>query len=153
MYKRNLTNCMVSQVKPVHDLDNTEFRESSPIDPLMYPKRYNKDGTSYVAFEDDLFLLFNQERIVGADALNKFIASLTPSARKSIPLTDDQLLSFLKSKYIQSPSELKSWSNYLLSHAQEIKADFDAKVSEKLEEIKSQASDPTNDSNDNPKNV
>ena len=148
MYKRNLTNCMVSQVKPVHDLDNTEFRESSPIDPFMYPKRFNKDGTSYVAFEDDLFLLFNQERIVGADALNKFIQSLSPSVRKSIPLTDDQLLSFLKSKYIQSPSELKSWSNYLLSHAQEIKADYDAQLAQKLDEIKSQASDSNNDVNE-----
>ena len=34
-------------------------------------------------------------------------------------LGDEQLISFVKSRYIQSPSELMSWSQYLMSSSDE----------------------------------
>lgn len=124
MFKRNFNNSMSCCQRPTIDVENSDFREPSPVDALMYPRRKKPDGSFFICFEDDLFLLFNQERIVGADALNKFIASLQPEKKQDIGLSDAQLVTFLKSRYLQSPSELRAWSDFLLGKAKELKQEY-----------------------------
>jgi len=41
-------------------------------------------------------------------------------------LGDEQLISFVKSRFIQSPSELMSWSQYLMSSSDEVVASLAA---------------------------
>lgn len=41
-------------------------------------------------------------------------------------LGDEQLISFVKSRFIQSPSELMSWSQYLMSSSDEVIASLAA---------------------------
>lgn len=85
-----------------------------------------KEATSYV---DDIYLLFNQNRIrsAGTDTINAWLETMQPrkdpfeQLRKNC--TDEQLVKFCKSRYIQSQSELLAWSQY-------IQANYDDVVSE-----------------------
>lgn len=77
------------------------------------------DKKSATVIHDDLYLLMNQSRIasLGVDTLNKWLDTLTPRSdalgelRKKC--TDEQLMAICKSRFIQSPSELLAWSEYL----------------------------------------
>lgn len=67
----------------------------------------------------DIYMLFNQQRLdrLTQQALVQHFNDLavrdnTFASLKS-KLTDDQLISVVKSRFIQSPSELLSWSRYL----------------------------------------
>lgn len=68
---------------------------------------------------DDIYLLFHQKRLenLGIDTINNWLKSLTPQSDALSSLrskcTDEELLSLVKSRHIQSQSELLAWSNYL----------------------------------------
>lgn len=65
----------------------------------------------------DINYLFNQMRLdnIGLDNINKWLSSLTPTQSQSITknMSDDDILAFVKSRHIQSASELLSWSEFL----------------------------------------
>lgn len=69
----------------------------------------------------DLYDLFNQQRITnfGADVLRDFVARMMPKSSSLSDylskLPDDAILSSIKSKNIQTYSELMQWSKYLQS--------------------------------------
>ena len=79
----------------------------------------HSDGTEVEFFNNDVSLLFHQERLVskiGVDAANEWIASLRSGGfDSSHNLSDEYLFKFIKSRNIQSLSELQSWSEYLLN--------------------------------------
>jgi hypothetical protein len=66
-------------------------------------------------------MLFNQERLdkMSAEAVVNHFNSLSVRndslAKLRAKLSDDELVSIVKSRYIQSPSELLSYSEYLVS--------------------------------------
>lgn len=72
-----------------------------------------------VSVSNDIYLLLNQNRLsaLGEDNVKKILDSIGSQnsamfeLRKKI--SDSDLLSFCKSRYIQTPSELRAWSNYL----------------------------------------
>ena len=70
-------------------------------------------------FVSDIYLLFNQRRLssAGADTINAWLNTLTPKSDALAELrkkcSDEQLMQICKSRYIQSPSELLAWSEYL----------------------------------------
>lgn len=72
-----------------------------------------------VSVSNDIYLLLNQNRLsaLGEDNVKKILDSIASQnsamseLRKNI--SDSDLLSFCKSRYIQTPSELRAWSNYL----------------------------------------
>ena len=73
-----------------------------------------------VAFRTDVYMLFNQDRLdrMTQSQLSTWLDNQAPtdgliSLRNQ--LSDSQLHQFIKSRYIQSPSELKAWSSYLES--------------------------------------
>lgn len=65
----------------------------------------------------DITYLFNQMRLdnIGIDNINKWLSSLTPTQSQNITknMSDDDILAFVKSRHIQSPSELLAWSEFL----------------------------------------
>lgn len=99
-----------------------ELYQPSPIDDLLIIDGVDLDGELVNTHVNDVFLLFNQQRLsgLGIDTINSWLASLTPKnddlAELRAKCTDEQLLSLVKSKYIQSPSELEAWSTYLNTH-------------------------------------
>lgn len=70
-------------------------------------------------YTDDIYLLFNQKRLenLGVDTINNWLSSLRPASDALSNLrakcSDDELLSLVKSRHIQSQSELLAWSEYL----------------------------------------
>ena len=79
-----------------------------------------------IAIVDDVYMLFNQQRLdrmTGA-ALSDWLARTSQSSSQLSSLrsrmTDAQLGSFIKSRYIQSHSELLAWSSYLESQYPEM---------------------------------
>ena len=77
-----------------------------------------KDGSIIVS--TDISLIFNQQRLenkLSATELREFIQRYTPN--KSVytaQLDDDTLLNTLKSRHIQSLSEMRSWAEYCMEN-------------------------------------
>lgn len=78
----------------------------------------NKDGS--ITVSTDISLIFNQQRLenkLTASELREYIQRYTPN--KSVytaQLDDDTLLSTLKSRHIQSLSELRAWAEYCMEN-------------------------------------
>lgn len=77
-----------------------------------------KDGS--ITVSTDISLIFNQQRLenkLTATELREFIQRYTPN--KSVytaQLDDETLLSTLKSRHIQSLSEMRSWAEYCMEN-------------------------------------
>lgn len=78
----------------------------------------DKDGS--VTISTDISLIFNQQRLenkLTASELREYIQRYTPN--KSVytaQLDDDTLLSTLKSRHIQSLSEMRAWAEYCMEN-------------------------------------
>lgn len=78
----------------------------------------NKDGS--IVISTDISLIFNQQRLenkLTASELREYIQRYTPN--KSVytaQLDDDTLLSTLKSRHIQSLSEMRAWTEYCIEN-------------------------------------
>lgn len=77
-----------------------------------------KDGS--ITVSTDISLIFNQQRLenkLTANELREYIQRYTPN--KSVytaQLDDDTLLSTLKSRHIQSLSEMRAWAEYCMEN-------------------------------------
>jgi hypothetical protein len=77
-----------------------------------------KDGSMVIT--SDITLIFNQQRLenkLTANELREYIQRYTPN--KSVytaQLDDETLLSTLKSRHIQSLSEMRSWAEYCMEN-------------------------------------
>ncbi len=78
----------------------------------------NKDGS--ITVSTDISLIFNQQRLENkliASDLREYIQRYTPN--KSVytaQLDDETLLNSLKSRHIQSLSELRAWTEYCMEN-------------------------------------
>lgn len=78
----------------------------------------NKDGS--ITISTDISLIFNQQRLenkLTASELREYIQRYTPN--KSVytaQLDDETLLTTLKSRHIQSLSEMRAWAEYCMEN-------------------------------------
>ena len=83
-------------------------------------------GKNTLRVTSDIYMLFNQQRLdrMSKERLVSYFESLSVNEPKMrelrSKLSDEQLCSFVKSRFIQSPSELMSWSQYLMSSQDEM---------------------------------
>lgn len=92
----------------------------------MLVHRYEDGSQRYLS---DISLLFNQQRLdrMTNNALDAWFKSMArvdsqiDKIRQSLPA--DAVGKFIKSRYIQSPSELRRWTNYLTTT---YKAEYEA---------------------------
>lgn len=90
-----------------------------------------KDGSIVVS--SDISLIFNQQRLenkIATSELREYIQRYTPN--KSVytaQLDDDILLSTLKSRHVQSLSEMRAWTEYCMEN-------FDSLIKEAEEKIR-----------------
>lgn len=119
----------------LNTLANSEFIKVRPIDEL----RFVEESNGSVRFVSDATLLLNEQRIIndiGEDNYRNFIRELqvNPSSPyKDGNFTDEQLMTEIKSRYVQSPSEVREWVRDMLDKQEQISEDAKAK----LEEMKS----------------
>jgi len=120
-------------------LANSEFITVRPIDELRFVTEQNGS----VRFVSDATLLLNEQRIIndiGEDNYRNFIRELqvNPSSPyKDGNFTDEQLMTEIKSRYVQSPSEVREWVRDMLDKQEQISDEAKAK----LEEMKSSGSE------------
>ena len=124
---------LIKGLKPTPIYTDFDIVHSVPVspsivDPLCVDVSLNSDGSvASVAFSSDIALLFNQKRLedcLGRDGLKKFFDDM--SARSPAlsqlrqKISDDDLAAMCKSRYLQSASEILSWSNYLNENYQQL---------------------------------
>lgn len=116
----------------------SKFRESSPLDGFYFEKTTAPtDKNPSVSIVSDVRLLLNQRRLdrmtqsALVDWLEKTSRSDSGLSSLRSKLGDKELCKFIKSRYIQSRSELLSYSAYLES----VYDDADAKTKQVLSEI------------------
>lgn len=123
-------------------LVNSEFITVRPIDQLRFVEEL--DGS--VRFVSDATLLLNEQRIIndiGEDNYRNFIRELqvNPSSPyKDGNFTDEQLMTEIKSRYVQSPSEVREWVRDMLDQQEKISDDVKAKLQE-IEDSKGESTD------------
>lgn len=115
------------------------FCNVSPIEQLRYVVR---DGV--VHYVSDVNLLMNSERIqqeLGEEVYLNLIRSIKPrnSPYAQGKYTDEQLRTAIKSRYLQSPSEVLAWMDELISRGDEISEKVSA-LKQELQESQSSAS-------------
>lgn len=103
----------------------------------------DKDGS--VTISTDISLIFNQQRLenkLTATELREFIQRYTPN--KSVytaQLDDETLLNTLKSRHIQSLSEMRSWAEYCMEN-------YDSLIKEAEEKARLAAESATSERTD-----
>lgn len=134
----------------------SKFRESSPLDNFYFEKTTAPtDKNPSVAIVSDVRLLLNQRRLdrmtqsALVDWLEKTSHSDSGLSSLRQKLGDKELCKFIKSRYIQSRSELLSYSAYLES----VYDDADAKTKQVLSEIEQLKSESNEKGMENSNNV
>lgn len=105
------------------------------------PFRFEKAGTEeaeYVRIRSDVSMLLHAADMAKRYGPN-FVQSMIDMRRpKSSPiqsqmdqLSDDQILDTVKSRHLQSPSELIAWSEYLISQAESVEQEAERLALEK----------------------
>lgn len=78
----------------------------------------NKDGS--ITISNDITLIFNQQRLenkLTASELREYIQRYTPNRSVyTAQLDDETLLNTLKSRHIQSLSEMRAWAEYCMEN-------------------------------------
>lgn len=123
----------VQQIQSIVDINpsrvsTTIYRESSPIDEFYCYTEERSDLDKPIKFyRDPIYELFNQERLsrLGRGSLEDWVKSM--SIIKGNPLnelrekcSDSELLSVMKSRYCQTPSEVMNWARYLNNNLSEL---------------------------------
>ena len=117
---------------PDATIGNTEVVETRPIDSLNVIEC--EDGS--IRIVSDVTLLFNMERLqetLGEDNIRSLIRAMQTNPKSPYAdstFTDDQLLQYVKSRYIQHPSEIRAWMETLVDEADLVKSDYENLVSE-----------------------
>lgn len=114
-------------------------RESSHVDEFYKVNGVSSDsGVSGVHYVDPIYLLFNQKRLeqMGSDSALDYLKSMINGGSDSLSelrskCSDEDLLATIKSRHLQSPSEILAWSRYMSNNMNK----FNAAV----EEVKAQA--------------
>lgn len=113
--KSNLVPVCSSSLTP----SSFVFRSDAPIDNFLHFERSLIDESTSIRIHDDVYLLLNQDRLDKmtqqylVDYINKNSVSSDSLSSLRKKMSDSQLLKFIKSRYIQAPSDLQNWSKYL----------------------------------------
>lgn len=116
----------------IQGLDSIIPPSISPIEELK--QIVSEDGV--ITMVSDQFLLLNAERlrnVLGEDTYRAYIASLSaspasPLSQLRAKLSDDDLLDSVKDRYIQAPSEIRSYIDGLDEHLQALKHSIESQV-------------------------
>ena len=135
MFSKRRIEPYVTPVNPspvsAKDMLCSEFRQESPVDQFFF-EELEIDGVKGVRLTSDIYMLFNQQRLdrLSRESLLSHFESMSVNEPKfgdlRANLGDDQLISFVKSRFIQSPSELMAWSQYLMSSSDAVVAELAA---------------------------
>lgn len=130
------------------------------IQPGLFSSLQNQTLTCHKRIESvrvrDIDFVISQRKLDKLDPsqLSKFLEPLSSSSSsENYSLSDEQLFEYCKSRYVQQPSDVADYAQYLLNKAEEIKSQ-DASNEERkkqwasfLSRFKSENSNNSNNSN------
>lgn len=145
MYKRHFLTPDENVEKNVHfdatcDLRHTVLRDASVVDEFYKESIINTDGSESVSFMDPIYILFNQQRLnsLGTTAAQSFLDSLQPQSDSLAELrkkcSDDDLMKMVKSRHLQSPSEILAWCRYMESNIDAFNEEVQSLIQAQTEE-------------------
>ena len=109
-----------SVIRCARDMRVSQFYQPSTIDSFLIQKHESvADGVPSIRMTSDIYMLFNQQRLdrMSREAIvnhfNDMVVHNPQLTALKSKLSDDQLISLVKSRYIEQPSELLAWSMYL----------------------------------------
>lgn len=102
-------------LNPLYSNDSSVFPEVRPIDSM----RWIKQSDDSVRYLSDTRLLLNQKRLInqlGEDTYNALIQGMTPtrSSYERGKFSDDELFKDIKSRFVQSASEVRAYMSGLM---------------------------------------
>lgn len=101
-----------------YDYDSKKSKFAVRDKLIVLSSYVDSDGVLHVL--NDISLLFNQQRLenrISPSELREMFNRYSPNkSRYLAQLDDDTLLSTLKSRHIQSLSEIKSWTEYCIEN-------------------------------------
>lgn len=104
--------------------------EKSLVDTFYTEEHDSKDGSKSVSFHDPIRMLFNQERLnqLGPAAVQRWLETLQQSKSSAIndlrqQCDDSMLMELIKSRHIQSMSELQAYAEYSKQNLDEFKSE------------------------------
>ena len=115
-------------------LKTTTLRECDICDEFYLEKTLNPDNSESVSIHDPIYILFNQERLdrLGASGIQKFLDSLQPKSDALAELrsqcSDQDLMTMMKSRHLQSPAEILAWCRYMESNIDTFNSEVQALV-------------------------
>ena len=152
MFAKRRIEPYVTPVNPspvsAKDMLCSEFRQESPMDQFLF-EELEFDGVKGVRLTSDIYMLFNQQRLdrLSRESLLSHFESMSVNEPKfgdlRAKLGDDQLISFVKSRFIQSPSELMAWSQYLMSSSDAVVAELAVAQQEQRSQQSEQSFEPS----------
>lgn len=138
MYKREYKTC--------GDYPHIDYKDNNmnSFQPSLVTSFYKEDsissesGEPMVVYHDPIYMLLNQQRLskLGVGAVEMWLQQMNQS--KANPLaelrkecSDEDLVSMIKSRHLQSPSEILSWSRLMTSKMDEFKSEVAKLVASK----------------------
>lgn len=122
------------------------LREVSPVDDFYQEVcKPCDDSMESISFVDPIVILFNQERLdnLGTMGVKAFLDSLQQRESSLSDLrskvSDDDLLSMIKSRHLQSPSEITAWCRYIENNVEA----FNKEVQELVKQQQQQTIEPS----------
>lgn len=107
----------------LNDFDSVNQVRITPniVDNLCVESHTDANGkVQAIFYNNDVSLLFNQQRleqVLGRDGITKFFDRLSQQSSSLSELrskiSDSDLVELCKSRYLQAPSEILAWSEYL----------------------------------------
>lgn len=148
MYKRRIftaqENAEILEVNPDYGLHHAILRESSVTDEFYFESCTNEDGSESVSVVDPIIILFNQQRLddMGFTATQAFLDALQPKSNELAELrkkcSDEDLMSMMKSRHLQSPAEILAWCRYMQSNVDTFNAEVQKLVEAQQSEVQKQ---------------
>lgn len=138
MYKR--------EYKRVGEYPHIDYKDKNfnSFQPSLVTQFYREDSVSVETGEpiqehhDPVYLLFNQERLskLGSGAVDLWLRQMAdskpnPLAELRKECSDEDLLTMVKSRHLQSPSEILAWTRLMSSKMDEFKSEVAKLVAEK----------------------
>lgn len=116
---------------PYFSIECSEQLKTEPVATMLY-NFMPVDGSDQKCIRhiSDVKLLFHQQKLTKAQivALQNHFAPPTKSPYKDGAYTDEQLMSFIKPRNVQSHSELKAWSEFLTDKAKQIQTEYETYI-------------------------
>lgn len=144
----------------LNDFDSVNQVRITPniVDNLCVDSHTDANGkVQAIFFNNDVSLLFNQQRleqVLGRDGITKFFDRLSQQSSSLSELrskiSDSDLVELCKSRYLQAPSEILAWSQYLNNNYAELLSEIRdrSSSSQPIEETKPLDQEPSSSVNE-----